>query len=196
MAVIHELTNQQYDQLIKELAGPEPPFDTVTRDFLVASLDELGQRCSGAGSLIEFQNLGEHVPWLYRLTLATAGFACEPGGMPVRVSRHVFVVRFMSDCLRRTDPAEMIHLLAPRIPPPFHPNIHSSGQCCIEIYPGETLTEIATSLHNLVRWRLRQFDERDALNPAACAWGRENVHEPIDDRPLFGRRLKIELQSE
>jgi ubiquitin-protein ligase len=87
----------------------------------------------------------------------------------------------------------MLRLIEPTRP--FHPNIcPSTGAICLEIYPGESLLEIVESLHDLLRWRLRQYDERDALNKAACAWGRDHVHQPIDDRPLFGRRLQIKLE--
>ena len=79
-------------------------------------------------------------------------------------------------------------------PPAFHPNISLEGAICVEIYAGESVVEIVESLHDLIRWRLRQYDERDALNKTACAWGRENIDDPIDDRPLFGRRLKIQLE--
>ena len=51
------------------------------------------------------------------------------------------------------------------------------------------------ALHDLIRWRLRQYDERDALNPAACAWGRENIDQPVDQRPLFGQRLSLQWQT-
>jgi hypothetical protein len=87
----------------------------------------------------------------------------------------------------------MLRLLEPE--DAFHPNISPvGGGVCIEIYPGESLLEICESLHDLIRWRLRQYQERDALNPEACVWGRANVSRPIDDRPMFGRRLNIQLE--
>jgi hypothetical protein len=55
--------------------------------------------------------------------------------------------------------------------------------------------EICESLHALFSWRLRQLAENDALNRAACAWGRAHLDElPIDRRPLFGRVLPITLE--
>ena len=105
----------------------------------------------------------------------------------------MIALRFLGDYLRRADRFEMLHLIEPRDPPPFHPNLHA-GRICVEVYPREPLSDIAQSLHDLLRWRLRQYDERDALNPLACAWGRENVDRPIDDRPLFGHRLDIQLE--
>jgi hypothetical protein len=66
----------------------------------------------------------------------------------------------------------------------------------VEIYPGETLLEIAENLHDLLRWRLRQLAEQDALNKEACSYGRQFVTAPIDDRPLFGRRWLSQLVLE
>jgi hypothetical protein len=55
------------------------------------------------------------------------------------------------------------------------------------------LIELAHAIHDLLRWRIRQYDERDALNHEACSWGRDHVDQPLDDRPLFGRRLQVQL---
>ena len=132
-------------------------------------------------------------PWLYRLTFRTRGIVRDRDGETVASERHVVALRFLPDFLRNADRFAMLRLVDP-LEAVFHPNISSSGAICVEIYPGETLTEICQSLHDLFRWRLRQYDERDALNPSACAWGREHVDKPIDDRPLFGQQLKWEWQ--
>ena len=81
----------------------------------------------------------------------------------------------------------------------FHPNISPSGAICIEIYPGETLLEICLSLHDLFRWRICQYDERDALNSIACA-GAETIstnrstiaHCLVERSPSNGNPLKKE----
>ncbi|MGD9714332.1 MAG: hypothetical protein AB7V46_20060 [Thermomicrobiales bacterium] len=112
------------------------------------------------------------------------------------VESHVVAVRFLPDYLRRANRFEMLSLLEPHSPPPFHPNIHPSGAICVEIYPCEPISEIAQSIHDLIRWRLRQYDERDALNPDACAYGREHIDKPIDDRPLFGRKIGVTLEPQ
>ena len=66
----------------------------------------------------------------------------------------------------------------------------------MEIFSGEPLVEIVVSLHDLLRWKLRQLAEQDALNPDACSYGREMVHHPLDERALFARRAaKIELET-
>jgi hypothetical protein len=113
------------------------------------------------------------------------------------VDEHVVALRFLPDYLRHADRFQMLGLVEPRNA--WHPNIaprdhDHAGAICVEIYPGESVVEIAESLHDLIRWRLRQYDERDALNAAACAYGRTHVDKPIDDRPLFGRRVHVELK--
>lgn len=173
-------------------AGPEPLFDRVTDDFLVHNYAELKNRLATGPSLLEAVSLGRRTPWLWRLSFQTRGLARSITGEVHEVERHTVALRFHPDYLRRANRFEMLKLLEPAMP--FHPNIGPSGSLavggiCIEIYSGETLMEICHSLHDLFRWRLRQYDERDALNPEACVYGRNHMLEPIDDRPLFGKPL-------
>lgn len=185
--------------LLRELHD-EPPFeDAVTRDFLLQCWHDLRERV-GPNGLLEFASLGRRVPWLYRLTFHTRGLVRSGASAePEPVERHDIALRFLPDYLRFADRFQMLALIGPTNA--FHPNIASHTASvghraiCLEIYPGESLVEICESLHDLIRWRLRNLDERDALNPSACAWGRENIDGPIDDRPLFGRRLEIQWDS-
>jgi hypothetical protein len=175
-------------------AGSEPQFDAVTRDFLMESYRELLQR-RGGGALVEWASLGRTAPWLYRFTFKTCGLVRHEDGRIDPVERHVVALRFQPDYLRRADRFEMLRYLEPASP--FHPNIcPRTGAVCVEIYPGESLVEIVVSLHDLLRWRLRQLAEQDALNPEACSYGREMVRHPLDERGLFPRRGgRIELET-
>lgn len=175
-------------------SGPEPVFDPVLHDFLCQGLMELRDRCA-KGSLLQFASLGLREPWLYRLTFGTRGHVRTREGDVQTVERHVIILRFLPDYLRNANRFDMLRLIEPIDPPAFHPNISSVGHVCVEIYPGEPLVSICESLHNLLRWKLRQYDERNAFNKIACAWGRDHVHEPIDDRPLFGRKVAIQWES-
>ena len=145
------------------------------------------------GGLLAFASLGESNPWLYRLEFRTRGLVRDTDGEITTIDRHVVALRFPPDYLRNADRFAMLRLIEPG-GNAFHPNISRSGAICVEIYPGESLIEICQSLHDLFRWRLRQYDERDALNPIACGWGRDNIDQPIDDRPLFGQRMNFQWQ--
>lgn len=175
-------------------SGPEPDFDRVSTDFLLQSYADLRARTS-QGSLLQFASLGLRAPWLYRLTFGTRGHVRTREGEVQTVERHVIILRFLPDYLRNANRFDMLRLIEPVNPPPFHPNISPVGHVCVEVYPGEPLVSICESLHNLLRWKLRQYDERNAFNKIACAWGREHIHEPIDDRPLFGRKLAIQWET-
>ncbi len=107
---------------------------------------------------------------MYRLEFGTRGFVRRADGEITTIDRHVVALRFLPDYLRNADRFAMLRLIEPGSDA-FHPNISAQGAICIEIYPGESLIEICRSLHDLFRWRLRQYDERDALNPIACGWG-------------------------
>lgn len=178
------------DALIRREAGPEPVFDPVMAAFLRHGADELAAR-QRPGSLLEAVPLGDSLPWLWRLTFATRGLELGPSDQPRPVDRHTVAVRFRPDYLRRADRFDILRLMTPTRA--FHPNLRD-GFICLEVWPGQPLVEICESLHALFSWRLRQLAETDALNPAACEWGRAHLDElPLDDRPLFGRALRIQL---
>src|SRR5947209_5304744 len=179
------------DLRVIEMAGPEPVFDPVMRDFLANCAEELRVR-GERGGLLEYASLGRDAPWLWRLTFRTRGLGRGPEGEITPVERHVVAVRFLPDYLRQANRFEMLALLEPQNA--FHPNLMPPG-ICVEVRPGEPLVEVCESLHALFSWRLRQLAENDALNRDACAWGRAHLEDlPIDTRPLFGRSLRITLE--
>ena len=181
------------DAMIAFGSGPEPDSNPVLDGFLMESYLELKRR-RASGSLLSFASFGQRRPWLYRLTFQTHGLARNADGDVMSIDRHVVALCFLPDYLRTVDRYAMLCLVEP-VQGIFHPNVSAQGRICVEIYPGEPLVAICQSLHDLFRWQLRQLDERDALNPAACAWGRQNVVKPIDDRPLFGKRVPLQWQS-
>ncbi|NND97835.1 MAG: hypothetical protein HKN47_10960 [Pirellulaceae bacterium] len=187
-----DLPTNPTDALILLGSGPEPHVDPVMHGFLHENYLALKSQCENGG-LLSYVSLGATIPWLYRLEFRTRGFVRTNSGVVRSHERHIVALRFGADFLRTADRFAMSRLVEPS-GNAFHPNISPSGGICLEIYPGETLIEICQSLHDLFRWRLRQYDERDALNPDACAWGRENIQQPIDDRPLFGRSVAIDWQ--
>lgn len=180
------------DIMILAGAGPEPLFDAVMGDFLREGHRDLKQSCA-RGGLLNFASLGLGYPWVYRLTFRTRGLVRRGNDEITTVDFHVVALRFLPEYLRHADRYSMLRLIEPGAEI-FHPNVSPVGAICLEIYPGESPIEICHSLHDLFRWRLRQYDERDALNPAACAWGRQHVDRPIDERPLFGQRLQLKWQ--
>jgi hypothetical protein len=179
-----------YDMLIRAQAGPEPMFDPVMSDFLLNGRTELQARCS-PGSLLEWADLGDVSPWLYRLTFKARGLVRRDGQIQ-ETDCHIVALRFLPDYLRRADRFALLALIEPH--DAFHPNLAPSA-ICVQVYPGEPLVEICESLHALFSWQLRQLREDDALNPAACAWGRSNLGRlPLDARPLFGRKRSFRLE--
>lgn len=177
------------DLMLLMESGAGPQFDSVTSDFLLQNYNEARQRIQ-PGSLVQLASLGRDIPWLYRATFATRGLVrAGADGEVQEVDDHNIVLRFLPDYLRRADRFEMLrYVLQADKPAPFHANIcPDSGAICLEVYPGEPLVQILETVHDLLRWRIRQLAEQDALNPAACQYGRSFVDRPLDDRPLFGR---------
>lgn len=191
----------ELDAQIAFLSGAEPQFSRPMSAFLRRGRRDLLER-TRSDSLLQAKSFGLHEPWVWRLDFRTRGLVCAPGDtMPTPCEQHVVALRILPDHLRRADRFELLRLLHPTAPPLFHPNVSDGsrtppGLICLQIHPGATPLEIALSLHELFRWRLRQYDERDALNPAACEWGRRHVDSPLDDRPLFGRRLQLTWEGD
>jgi hypothetical protein len=187
------------DLMILVQSGPEPSFDPVMTDFMMEGYRGLKEKCAGGG-LLSIASLGLKNPWVYRLTFRTRGLTRGADGQMGETDRHVVALRFLPDYLRTADRFNMLRLVEPA--DCWHPNIIpnrpdaiGAGAICVEVYAGESLLEICPALHDLFRWRLRQYDERDSLNKQAAQWGRENVDRPIDDRPLFGAQLKLQWQA-
>lgn len=186
------LRRQSFDVLLS--AGQEPVFDNITRDFLTQTGSDLRKQCE-RGGLLTAESFGQQAPWLWTLKFATRGLVRDANGEVRLVEQHVVAVRFLADYLRRVNRFEMLALVEPQQPPAFHPNISADGSAiCVEVFPGEPLTEIALSLHALISGRLKTLDERDALNKDACAHWRDHVTQPFDDRPLFGTRQRMAIQ--
>jgi len=182
------------DLLLVTQSLPQPQYDAVTGDFLRHSHRECAARLAEGDGLVQVVSLGRTVPWLFRLSFRTRGLARDAAGQVQPWDDHTIALRFLPDYLRRAQHFEMLQYVGPREPAPFHPNIcPHTGAICLEIYPGEELLEIVYSLHDLLRWRLRQFSETDALNRDACSYGRNLVAQPTDDRPLLGRRFRLEF---
>src|SRR5262249_14286414 len=138
------------DLVVRDMSGPEPVFDDVTAAFLCNSRDEFVARCR-LGGLLEDADLGKNAPWLWRVQFRARGLVREDEGEPRPVERHVVAVRFLPDYLRRADRFEMLALMEPK--QAFHPNL-APPAICVQVRPGETLLELAESLHALVSWRV------------------------------------------
>ncbi|MBL8829235.1 MAG: hypothetical protein JNM18_19790 [Planctomycetaceae bacterium] len=180
--------------LVAAQSGPESHYDGPSTAFLLEQQKQLLEQEQREHRLVRTISLGR-VPWLYVAELRTRSLGRTTSGEIVDVDRHVLAIRYLPDFLRRVNRWETLKYVAPLDPAPFHPNIcPETGAVCLEVYPGQMITQVLLNLHELLRYRLRQTDERDALNHEACRYVRNHVFQPLDERPLFGRSLDIRLQ--
>lgn len=181
------------DALILAQSGPEPRFDPVQTDFLLENHQELKSRLAGS-SIAHAVSLGRRLPWLYRVTLQTRSLARSRDGAIAVREGHTVAIRLTADYLRNVNRFATLAYVGPRDPAPFHPNIDpNTGAICLEVYPGEPVLEVVHSLHDLLRWRIRELREEHAFNHEACRYGRQHVMGPLDDRPLLGERRRLEI---
>jgi hypothetical protein len=110
----------------------------------------------------------------------------------VETTRMDIGVSFPLDYWERADPGRVITLLGP--PNVFHPNVLYPFLCPGYLNPGTTLTEIIMQCFEIYTYQKYNVLEHDALNRKACAWARRNVDRfPIDDRPITGRRIRLNI---
>jgi hypothetical protein len=126
------------------------------------------------------------------LEFSCTGLVHEHG--EVREHDHFVVgVRFPDDYQSYVRPPEILTWIAPRTF--WHPNVRPPFACIGDIAPNTPLVEIVHRLYELIVFDNVTMDERNALNPAACAWARRNrALFPLDPRPLRrARRQAAEL---
>ena len=93
---------------------------------------------------------------------------------------------FSESYLREVNPAQVVTWLGPA--EIFHPNVKPPFCCVGSIEPGTSLVDLLYRTYELISYQNVMPDERDALNPTACQWARNNQHRfPLDDRPLKRR---------
>ena len=167
--------------------------DPVFQAFLERQAAE-GAELAAASDLLELEALGRSPAQLYVARFRCKGLVKKPGGEIEEADRFEVGVRFPSDYLRRAEPSEVLTWLGP--PNVWHPNIaHGAPFICVgRLVPGTPLVDLLYQCFEIVTYTKVTMREDDALNPAACAWARENQHRfPLDRRPL--KRRAIELRA-
>ena len=80
----------------------------------------------------------------------------------------------------------------------WHPNIaHAAPFICVgRLGPGTPLVDLLYQCYEVLTYFRFNPREDDCLNPAACAWARQNADRfPLDDRPLKRRRIELERRA-
>jgi hypothetical protein len=96
---------------------------------------------------------------------------------------------FFDNYLREADPYRVVTWLAPR--EVWHPNVSFPQVCLGPISVATPLVDLIYRTFELIGYQNVTTNERDALNPAACQWARNNQGRlPIDARPLKRRRTQ------
>ncbi len=130
-----------------------------------------------------------------------ADFRCKgllrtAAGAIVEANRFLLGIWFPDQYLRAANMFEVLTLLAP--PDAFHPNISPVAPiiCPGHLAPGTPLVDILYQCFEIITYQRVTMDERNALNPEACAWTRRNQHRfPIDPRPLKRRSVDYDIET-
>ncbi len=92
-----------------------------------------------------------------------------------------------ADYLRAAEPMTVVTWLHP--PEVWHPNIAPPVICLGRMPPGTPLVDLLHQVYEIITWQRFTPNEFDALNKAACQWGRQHQERfPVDRRPLKWKR--------
>lgn len=162
--------------------------DPVYEAFLARQHEE-GVALAAASDLLELVPLDGTPPSRYIARFKCSGLVQSPNGRVTEADRFEVGIWFPSDYLRRAEPWEVLTWLGPRRV--FHPNISDQWPviCVGRLTPGTWLVDLLYQCFEIISYQKVTMREDDALNPAACAWARENQNRfPIDRRPLKWRK--------
>ncbi len=102
---------------------------------------------------------------------------------------------FSESYLRHVEPLQVLTWLGPR--DIFHPNAKTPVCCIGPIAPGTPLVDLLYRTYEVISCQNVMPDEKDALNPVACQWARNNQHRfPLDDRPLKRRSRDVYREAQ
>jgi hypothetical protein len=143
------------------------------------------QALADASDLLEVQRV-DRQRFVARFHAKT--FVCGPDGEVGEVTGYEIGYTFRENYLRHVEPLEVLSWLHPR--GVFHPNARAPVCCIGHITPGTPLVDLLYRTYEVVSGQNVMPDEKDALNPVACQWARNNPHRfPLDNRPLKRRSL-------
>jgi hypothetical protein len=170
--------------------------DKIRYSFLERQLED-GLALAKASDLVSIVPLGERPVSRYVVQLRCKGLVQNEAGEVEVADYFEAGIWFPEDYLRRAEPAQVLTWLGPRNV--YHPNISNRGPfiCVGRLAPGTPLVDLVYQVFEIVSWKKLNMREDDALNPAACAWARQNKSRlPIETRPLRRRSLDLEVISQ
>lgn len=164
--------------------------EKVFGDFLEIQREE-GLALAKASDVLDLQPLD---PQRYLATFRCYG-VFDYGEGPIVEADRFMVGIFMPDDYLRVPATEIIcTFFGPR--QTYHPNVGFPMICIGEVFPATTLVQVLHRLYEVVSYQNYGTDERDSLNPEACAWARANASRfPVDSRPLKRRKWDFEVDE-
>jgi len=169
--------------------------DQVLNTFLAGQLSA-GLALAAASDRLDLTPIprGDLPPNRYLARYDCRGLVRTASGEVREANSFTVAVRFGSDHLRRCRPWEIATVIDP--PNVQHPNVAGHAICVGHLGPGTQLVEILTQIYEILTFRKITMREDDCLNPAICAWARDNqAMFPTDDRPLRRRRLNLRIET-
>jgi hypothetical protein len=154
-----------------------------------------GMALAAASDRLDLVALDGPPPQHYAARFRCKGLVRTDAGDIVEADCFDVGIWFPDDYLCDAKPFRVLTWLGPRRI--FHPNISDRAPfiCVGRLAPGTPLADILYQCFEIITYNKVTMRE-DALNKAACAWVRRNLHRfPIDRRPLKRRALELQVQE-
>lgn len=169
--------------------------DRIRNAFLARQYRE-GMALAADSDILTLVPCGGDPPDRYLAEFRCTGLVTTAAGAIEECDRAAVGIWFPEDYLRTADPFLVLHWLAPSRP--HHPNISDRAPfiCAGAIREGTSLVDLVYRVFEIITWNRVTMVESDALNPAACAWARRNLHRfPLDRRPLRRQAVAFDVED-
>jgi len=160
--------------------------DTIRQSWLQEQYNE-AMAFSRRSDVLSLAPVAGTPPYKYVARFECKGLIKTGKGIGIG-DEHVVGIFFPQEYLRAScNPGQVLTWLGPQ--EEFHPNIRPPFCCVGHILPGMSLLSLLFQLYQMITWQRYTVDERDALNPEACRWARQNMQRlPIDTRRSMAAR--------
>lgn len=165
--------------------------DAVYEAFLTSQHEE-GMALAGSSDVLDLHPLEQKPSSVWVARFSCKGIVRLEDGRFEEAECFEVGIRFPRDYLKRAEPMEVLTYLGPRNV--WHPNISDRLPliCVGHLVPGTPLVDLLYQCFEIITYHKVTPREDDCLNPAACAWARDNVDRfPLDARPLKRPDLDI-----
>lgn len=173
--------------------------DPVLASFLEAAMRDAA-RIAGASDVLAVVPLAPLPARTYRCVFDVRYLRRLPSGLvDVAPGPVVAAIHFPDDYLRALDRQLGLRVVSMLTPDVFHPNVRGAAVCLGSAFaPGTPIRWLLAELYEVITYRNLTVDERNALDPEACRFLRQQpalLGRLGDPPPLRRHRRRLRVKA-